>query len=346
MNKHQFAVGSLLALFTSHCGAPGNDTGESNLEVAVVVSAEEVGVFATTAKGCREATGFVDSNACETFGWALVGVQNTSATERCTPEPTCVEEVRLEVGGETVAAAEGPSVGFFTHLEDSSATVVIEGCGEPIEVALPAPLSDEVELDVQAVESGLHVTAEGASVDSLLARAEGLPGYPRGFLASCRGDATGVSVPTSDDFDTYAVEIAALASPVDMGERVTVFPARVGRGMVSRSADLGPLWDAAVVAAEQSSHFTSCQSYCTSWGEQCAEGGDIEGCSVQCVVNGELAPSCSEAWHDLLDCMSDAPCSRSLVVEYAEDPLRRSTELLGTTCESERMSYEACVGAE
>lgn len=344
--KHQFAAGSLLALFTLHCSAPGSDAGESSLKVAVVVSAEQVGVFATTGKGCREATGFIDSNACETFGWALVGVQNASATELCTPEPTCVEEVRLEVGGETVATAEGPSVGFFTPLAGSSATVVIEGCGEPIEIALPAPLSDEVELDVQAVESGFQVTAEGASVDSLLARAEGLPGYPRGFLASCRGEATGLSVPTSDDFDTYALEIAALASPVAMGEGVTVFPARVERRIVSRSADLGPLWDAAVFAAEQSSHFTSCQSYCASWEEQCAEGADTEACSVQCVANGELAPSCSETWHDFLDCLSDDPCSHSVVVEYSEDPLRRSTEGRDTTCERERMDYEACLGAE
>jgi hypothetical protein len=333
------SVSALLGCGTS---APKDDEA---LEVDVVVAPERIEVHAHHPGSCREVTAFPDTSACETFGWALLGVESSSTTDRCNPEPTCVDEIRLERGDDTVAALPGPSVAFYTSSIESDLRVVLTGCEDPMVVELPAPLEQDVDFDVEANGSTIDVAATSSSVVGVLGRAEGLMPYARGFMSSCRSESGPVALPTSDDFDSYSVTAFALGEPVSAGDAVRVFPARMHEEIFSKSADLGPLWDAALIVAQQSSLYPTCESYCSAWNETCWQGGeDVDRCSVSCVSAGVVVPDCEAEWNAFVSCLGDTlSCERAVAQTYSEDPSRRSSVADTSSCPDEERAYDECV---
>jgi hypothetical protein len=340
------SLSALLAIVTlvAGCGeAPAAENGEA-VEVRVAVTTEHVEVHVHQPGSCREVTAFPANSSCETFGWALLGVQSSSVTEQCTPEPTCVKEIRLERNGEVVGSSEAASVSFRSALASGDARVVLTGCGDPIVVELPAPLEGEVDFEHADGSDGIVVQAVGPSVTGVLGRAEGAVPFAKGFSSACRSDSGEVKLPTVDEFDTYIVTSLALGTPTTSREgALQVFPARAHQELVSQSVPVGPVWDAAVLLAEQSPAYPGCEDYCESWQTGCAIEGDVTSCAVQCVAIASLKPSCSEQWDALLSCEeASLSCGQLLIVEHSEDPSRRRQEADESPCLAETSAFKAC----
>jgi hypothetical protein len=343
------------ALFCSLLLAPGcggareeQDLPDRALEVAVLVSAQRVDVHVHHPGSCREVTAFPGTAACETFGWAVFGVESSSRTPICRPTPTCVTEIRLERGGEVVAAAPGPSVGFYDNIAELGGTIVLSGCGEPITVDLPPPLQGDVEFDVGAEDGAIQVAASGPSVRGVIGRAAGVIPFPRGFTSACRSDGAPVELPLSDDFSNYSVAAFALGEPIVSADgRVSTYPAVEHDKVVSLAVDLGPVWAASVLLAKQSPLYPSSEAYCVAWDEACGHGEDTEECAVLLTAAGSLEPSCSEEWQALVECRTDSlACDHATVAIYSEDPFQGSIGPEPTTCPDQQLAYDTCSGPD
>jgi hypothetical protein len=344
------SVAALLAIGTlvAGCGPKPDDEGTEVLDVNVAVTAEHVEVHAHQPGSCREATAFPSTSACETFGWALLGVESTSATELCRPEPTCVTEIRLERNGEVVGSSDSASVSFHTALASDEASIVLSGCGDPIVVKLPPPLEGDVDFAHAQSSNGILVQAVGPSVAGVLGRAEGVVPFAKGFLSACRSDSELVTLPTSDDFDTYVVTSLALGTPViSENGAVQVFPARKHQEIVSQAAPAGAVWEAAVLLAQQSPSYPGCEAFCESWQTECAIEGDFTECAVQCTAIGSLKPSCSEQWDALIQCQeASSSCRDLVVVAHSEDPSQRQQQGDESDCPAEESAFKDCYEAE
>jgi hypothetical protein len=321
-------------------------------EVNVFVTPERVEVHAHQPGSCREATAFPAANDCETFGWCINGLADAPwVTSLCRPKPTCITEIRLERDDEVVGTADGPSVVFRTALGDAQASIVLEGCGQPIVADLPAPLDEDVNFEIEARGSDIVVEATGASVTSVFGRSASVPYFLEGeFISACRGDGRSVDVPTTDHFDAYTVSAFAFGEPITVDGvkgKVRIFPARASGALVSKSADLDPLWETAVLLAPQSRFYTSCESYCTAWNEGCqVQSDDPDACTVSCVMAGELSVNCADEWESLIECSAETlTCDELVVQSYAEDPTLRSSTGM-PTCPVEEEAYAACVEAQ
>jgi hypothetical protein len=336
-----------LALLAVGCGDVPDPKERKVVEVNVVVTPDRVEVHAHQPGSCREASAFPGANDCETFGWAMNLADEPYVTSVCRPEPTCITEIRLERDGELVATADGPSVAFHTTLGDAQGSVILEGCEKPIAAELPAPLDEDVDFEITARGSGVAIEATGTSVASVFGRSQSLPYYIYGgFWSTCRSVGTSVELPTSDHFDAYTVNAFALGEPlVDAGIRI--FPARAAGELVSRSADLDPLWEAAALLAPQSRFFETCDDYCTAWDEGCqVHSDDPDACVVSCVASGELAVGCANEWESLMQCFAEnLTCDGVVVENLAEDPTRRFSAS-APPCPVEQQTYDACVEAE
>lgn len=323
--------------------------GVQRVEVNVLVTSERVEVHAHQPGGCREATEFPAANDCETFGWAINGFADAPwVTSICRPEPTCVSEIRLERDGELVASADGPSVGFRTSLGDAQGTVVLEGCGKPIVADLPAPLDENVDFQIEARGSDIAIEATGTGVTSVFGRSESVPYFLEGaFRSACRSDGISVDLPTTDHFDAYTVSAFALGEPVTVDRGVQIFPARASGKLVSKSADLDPLWEAAVLLAPQSRFYESCADYCTAWNDGCqVQSDDPDACAVTCVMSGELFVACADEFESLIQCSAETlTCNEVVVENYSEDPTRDSSTSM-PTCPVEQEAYDACLEAQ
>jgi hypothetical protein len=153
-------------------------------------------------------------------------------------------------------------------------------------------------------------------------------------------------LPTTDHFDAYTVTAFALGTPVVDGG-IRIFPARAGGELVSRSADLDPLWEAAALLAPQSRFYETCDGYCTAWNEGCqVQSDDPDACVVSCVTSGELAVGCADEWESLMQCFAETlTCDLVVVENFAENPTRSSSASM-PTCPVEQQAYDACVEAE
>jgi hypothetical protein len=342
-----FVFGSLLLV--AGCGGSRVDPEpERAPEVAVVVSSSLVEVHVQHTGGCREVTAFPGTDSCETFGWAVAGVETAVLTPICRPKPTCVTEIRLERDGEVLAAVPGPSVGFSADIAGLGGRVVLSGCGDPITVELPPPLTDEVKFDINAEGETLHVGASGPSVRGVLARAVGVIPFPRSFKSACRSEGAPLELPRSGDFSNYLITSFALGEPiVSAGGAVRTFPAQSHAQFVSTFTELGPAWAAAVLLAKQSSLYPTCDAYCAGWSEGCGLGVDTEQCAVLCVTTGSLYPSCRDEWQTLLQCRQYAgSCDERSVTSYSEDPFKVTTSSEPTRCPDQQLAYDRCSGAD
>jgi hypothetical protein len=342
-----FVATSWLAL---GCGSTLEEPAKTALEVNVIVTSDWIGVHAHVPGSCREVTELPGTSTCETFGWALVGVESASVTDLCVPEPTCVTEIRLEREGQVVGTSQASSVGFNTTLDGDDAQVVLSGCGEPIVVELPRPLDGDIAFDAMVVRdatervSGIRVEATGDSVVSVAGYAASQLLHAKGFESSCRSESGPVELPVSDEYDTYVVTELALGEPTTLRNgSVHVFRGRRQHQVVSKTVPLGPVWDATLELAKQSPLYAGCESYCSAWQTGCQVEVDLNQCAVECVAIGSAAPSCLDRFDALTRCQeASLSCSDTTVIEYSER-LTTSKPAESSACATESEAFLVCL---
>jgi hypothetical protein len=302
-------------------------------QISVIVNATRVEVSARQPGSCSVVADAYDPGVCETARWGFSnGFPTPFARLDCLPDPTCVKEVRLERAGTVLAIEEGPYATFSMPITGDE-TVVILGCGEPLRMDLPPPLSG-VELAVESKSDGIHVDATGEGVQSTLGRASSLS-YSDGFNSACLSSSGSVTLPTSPDYDTYTVESFGLGEPVVLeGGSVRVYPARRREELVSTVLPLGPIWQATVAAARLSPHFELCDSHCSAFLQACYPTANRDQCNVSCVAQFTLRPSCADEFESNLKCRRAALVCDTNAGQGGAPP----------ACAAESAAYAACVG--
>ena len=342
MRKHSLTA--LLGLsLVAGCQRP--DKGEPGPpEISILVNATRVEVIAQQSGSCRALLDVHDPDVCVGVDWEYKGVGEFFERSDCVPDPTCVDEVRLERAGTAIATRMGAPLQFSTQIAGDE-TLVILGCGAPLNIELPPPLSDAA-LQVEAKSDGIHLAATGDGVQSMLGRAVSMS-YSQGFSSACRSESGPVILPTSPDFSEYIVESFALGAPIVLqGGSVHVYPALRRKEALSQVLPLGPVWQATVAAAKLSPHYDVCDGYCSAWQQTCYPTANRDVCNVSCVAEPTLRASCADEFEQYMSCSQASPsCEEALAADSDSGAGAQAVDA-SPPCAAESTAYAECVGAE
>jgi hypothetical protein len=291
-------VGMLASFVTIACSS---DDSSEVLEVRVLAARTYVEVSTSKPGDCSELGEFRAEPGCASDRWRVF------PSEACVAS-SCVRELRLEAGGEVLARVESRRLAAFELSEPYPAgtELVIEGCDAPIRIELPVAKQD-VAVSFQPAEAEVKVEVEGEA-SGLFAKV-GSYAFSQGYSAACQSDSVSTTVPISPDFSFYGVTALAFDEPTQVESsrfRALLFPSVYRTAAVSTQVDLGPLWQAAVTVAKESSLYDDCAAACGATTEACdGSPDDTDVCAVSCVGAGEAFPSCVDQYRDRAACAAD-----------------------------------------
>lgn len=297
-------VGVFALLACTHCSG-GKDKEDEPLEVRVLAAGKRIEVFTREPGDCHAFAEFRGELTCESSTWHGVPPLDCFAA-------SCVSEVRVEQEGQLLARSGRGRIAAFELEEDygTDAKLVIEGCGDPIELPLPTPKSD-ADLSFTGAEDHIELSVEGPAAGTF-AWASSYAVF-EGYMVACQTDTRTSLLPVSEAYSFYRTEAFAFDDPVVVeGARVRaqVFPSAFASAALSTQVDFGPFWDAAVAAAETSSLYQLCTDACVAATLACGDATeDVAGCAVPCVAAGEAEPNCKAEYQARVECAkANAAC--------------------------------------
>lgn len=320
---------TLLLLAGSGCGG-----GELKpVELRALVSSRHVEVYLhESGNTCFESGEFHQQPGCHSRTWDLF-----SAGPHCPFNTTCATKIRLESGDEVLESSDHELEGTYaTYAEfdlmaplSADARLIIEGCGSPASFALRTPPDAVAPTYSEAGQTiGVHANRDTLGV---FGSAGSVPPSVQGFYSWCDAAGDAISLPTSADFPAYVVSAFAYDAPVTVNTRevhAKLYPAAWVHGGLLEGVDPGGNLDLAKSAAMLSTLYQSCADYCTAWDGACGvDATDVSDCAVNCVVSGELFPSCRDQYRARLSCLTALPeCSSG------DSP----------ACDAEATAYQDC----
>jgi hypothetical protein len=306
-------VGALALVACTQCSGSGDEDGEP-LEVRVLAASTRIEVYTRERGDCHAFGEFRSEVACESDSWRVVPIEDCIA-------PSCVREMRIEQDGEVLARSEPGRFAAFALDEEygAGAQLVITGCGEAIELALPPP-KDDVELSFAADSAQIELDVDGPSAGTF-AKASTYA-FSEGHAVACRTDGATSRIPVSESYSFYRTAAFAFDEPVVIENHqvhAEIFPSAYAITAVSTQVDLGPLWDAAVVVAEASSLYETCTDACSTATAACGDStDDVTPCAVPCVAAGEAEPNCKAEYQARVECASaNASCESTATPDAA-----------------------------
>jgi len=238
----------------------------------------------------------------------------------------------VRAAGEVLARSETGRFAAFDLDETygADAKLVIAGCGEAFELGLPAP-KDDVEDTFSADSERIELEVDGPLAGTF-AKASTYA-FSEGHVVACQTDTATSHVPVSDAYSFYRAAAFAFDEPVIVSNQqvhAELFPSAYAITAVSTQVDLGPLWDAAVAVAEESSLYEGCADACATATAACGDAAeDLTPCAVPCVAAGEATPDCRAEYQARVECASaNATCE--------------STAAPSAACEQADADWTAC----
>jgi len=293
--------------------------------VSVLAAGAPIEIYTRRPGDCRTFGEFRDEVECESKSWRGLVLQDCLTA-------SCVREMRIEQDGEVLARSEPGRHAAFDLPEAYSAgtKLVIDGCGDPIELTLPEP-KDDVELSFSADTQRIDLDVDGQSAGSFVKA--GTYAFAEGHMVACQTDRAPARIPVSDAYSFYRAAAFVFDEPVVVRtDRVhaELFPSAHAIRTLSTRVDFGPLWDAAVAAAEASSLFDACAEACASATAACDDAtDDLMPCAVPCVAAGETEPNCKAEYQAHVECA-------------AANPTCESTATPSIACEQAEAAWTTC----
>jgi hypothetical protein len=319
------ALGSSFGVVTG-CSA---DDRAAPLEVRVLAASTRVEVYTRKPGDCSVLGEFRAEPGCDSQSWKVAPTGGCIAA-------SCVRELRLEADDQVLAQADSTRFAAFEldAAYPDGTELVIEGCGASIRLTLPAAKTDaELDFAPSAKEVEVQVTGEASGTFA----AAGSYAFSQGYVAACEAEGPGATLPVSADYSFYRVSAFAFDEPerIDTDSvHAKLFPSVYRASAVSTQIELGPIWDAAVTLARQSSLFDDCDAACGAIADACdSSPDDATACSVSCVTAGEAFPACIDEQRARVACAGENPQCEAREANGSPAP-----------CADADAAWQACAG--
>jgi hypothetical protein len=308
-----------LVAFTG-CSSDNNifNRDEENLTIHVMSAANGVDFHIRAQGDCETDRPFVQPGQCTSQSWTAHPLENCTARLHCVNQfrvlkPGDDADARLPLYSSITTSGFGRATPMLpAESFEPGSTLEIAGCGDPILIELPAPLTPETIPEADADRDVIRITWDVDGAQSLHANTQSSNGFIAQYSATCHEAGDYVELPTLEEYPLSGVTLFALGAPerhtLDIGE-LTVYPAAGTAFGISWGPYLGDLSDFLGEVFEDSPSYEACLEYCKLREEHC--GVTVAGaddCAGDCAPFG-YPVSCIEELAD--DLTAAAQCDTS-----------------------------------